>query len=160
MATSYNILYVDDEPHNLVAFSASFRRHYAIFTAGSGAEALRLMRTQTERNQPIHLVISDQRMPEMTGVELLEQLLPEFPDTIRMVLTAYSDLESTIHAINKGKVYQFINKPWNTDELRMTLDNALQHYRLKIENRALQEERTRLLLRAERQEKETLRSRF
>jgi sensor histidine kinase YesM len=160
MAHPFNILYVDDEQYNLIAFTASFRRHYNIFTAQSGQEAIQVMYTQAELNQPIHLIISDQRMPAMTGVELLEKLLPDFPDTIRMVLTAYSDLESTINAINKGKVYQFINKPWNAEELKVVMDKALEYYSLRMENRSLQEERMRLLIQAERQEKQNILSRF
>jgi sensor histidine kinase YesM len=160
MAHRFNILYVDDEQYNLVAFTASFRRHYNIFTALSGQEAIQVMHRQAALDQPIHLIISDQRMPVMTGVELLEKLLPDFPDTIRMVLTAYSDLESTINAINKGKVYQFINKPWNAEELKVVMDNALEYYTLRLENRSLQEERMRLLVQTERQEKQNILSRF
>lgn len=158
--TKYNLLYVDDEQQNLIAFSASFRRHYTIFTALSGKEAIEIMHAKQKEGKPIQLLICDQRMPEMTGVTLLEKLLPDFPDTIRMVMTAYSDIESTINAINKGKIYQFITKPWNADELKIIIDNALEYYQLKTENKALQEERVQLLLKAERQAKENLISRF
>ncbi|MDX2245178.1 MAG: histidine kinase [Bacteroidia bacterium] len=150
-----SILYVDDEPQNLVSFKASFRRFYEVFTAQSGEEAL-----QTLRQQAVSLIISDQRMPQMTGVELFEKILPEFPDPIRMVMTGYSDMEAIIQAINKGKVYYYITKPWKQPELKLVIDNALEAYRLKVENKGLQEEKNALLLKAERQEKENILSRF
>jgi CheY-like chemotaxis protein len=147
----FNILYVDDEPNNLVSFKASFRSYYNIYIASNGKEAIEIM-----KNENITLIICDQRMPEMTGVSLLEQLVPEFPDTIRMVLTAYSDVDSIINAINKGKIYQFITKPWNLDELKIIIDNALNTYQLRNENKDLIAERTKLQFLNERQQKENI----
>lgn len=155
MEKPYNLLYVDDEKQNLLTFKASFRRDYNIFTASSGKEAIDLL-----RQHKIDLILSDQRMPEMTGVELFEQILPEFPDPIRMVVTGYSDIQSVINAINKGKVYHYIPKPWNAEELKLILDNALESYRLRMENRALVAEKNALLLKAERQEKENILSQY
>ncbi|MEZ4774113.1 MAG: histidine kinase [Bacteroidia bacterium] len=149
------ILYVDDEYQNLVSFKASFRRYYEVMTAQSGEEAIQLL-----RQQPVSLIISDQRMPQMTGVELFEKILPEFPDPIRMVMTGYSDLEAIVQAINKGKVYYYIPKPWKQQELKLIIDNALDAFRLKTENKGLHEEKQNLLLQAERQEKENILSRF
>lgn len=129
---NFGILYVDDEAHNLASFKATFRKEYPIFTARSGMEAL-----DTLRKSHIHLVISDQRMPEMTGVQFLEQVNREYPDTIRMVLTGYSDMEAIVGAINSGGVFRFITKPWDENELRMTLENARQMYLLRAQNKRL-----------------------
>lgn len=145
----FNILYVDDEPRNLLTFESTFRREYTIFTAQSGEEGVEIM-----RKQDISIVISDQRMPGMTGVEFFEAILPEFPHTIRMVLTGYSDVGSIIDVINKGKVDYFILKPWNADELKAILDKSLTSLRLKAENESLTAERNKLLIEAERKEKE------
>lgn len=155
MEKNFNILYVDDEPQNLVAFKASFRRFYHIYTANSGLEGIEIL-----RNHPIDLVISDHRMPQMTGVEFFERILHEFPDPIRMVLTGYADIHAIIDAINKGKVYYYIAKPWKHDELKPIIDNALETYSLKKENKALLEEKSRLLIQTERQEKEYILSRY
>lgn len=85
----------------------------------------------------VHLVIADQRMPKMTGIEFLEKIIFEYPDCIRMVLTGFSDVEAIIQAINKGRVYRYITKPWNKDDLKITIDHALETYNLKQQNRKL-----------------------
>lgn len=126
---AFSILFVDDEEQNLVTFKATFRRDYTIYTANSALEGLEVMR---EHN--INLVITDQRMPEMTGVEFLETILPEYPDTIRILLTGYSDIDAVIDAINTGRVFRYITKPWDERELRMTIENARQFYGLQQEN--------------------------
>jgi len=128
----FKILYVDDEEHNLTSFKASFRREYQIFTAASGEEGLEIV-----RNQPIDLIITDQRMPKMTGIQFLERTLPEYPDMIRMILTGFSDVEAIIGAINSGRVFRYITKPWDENELRMTMENARQLSDLSKNNRAL-----------------------
>jgi len=125
----FTILYVDDEEHNLVSFKASFRRDYKILTAINAREGIRVL-----RENDVHLIITDQRMPEITGVEFLEKILPDYPETIRMILTGFSDIEAVIDAINKGQVYRYINKPWDEREMRMTIENARQLYGLKEEN--------------------------
>lgn len=145
----FNILYVDDEARNLQTFAASFRREYNIYTATSGEEGLKVM-----RQQAISLVISDQRMPGMTGVEFLARIVPDFPNTIRMVLTGYSDVGSIIDSINKGKVDYFLLKPWNPDELKAIIDKSLLSLRLKAENEALTRERNQLVLESARKERE------
>ncbi|MEL6676702.1 MAG: histidine kinase [Bacteroidota bacterium] len=150
------ILYVDDERHNLVSFKASFRQFYQIYTAQEGEEALSLL----EENPGISLIISDQRMPRMTGVEMFERVVDRFPDPIRMIMTGYSDIEAVIRAINHGRVYYYITKPWKREELKLVLDNALEAFRLKTENRDLTEERNSLLLEAEKQAKAQLQSQF
>lgn len=130
-----NILYIDDEVHNLTAFKANFRKHYNIFTAESAEEGKKIL---TENK--IHVIISDQRMPGMTGVEFLASILKEFPDPIRILLTGYTDVETVIEAINKGHVYKYITKPFVEAELKITIDNALEVYFLREQNKALMEQ--------------------
>ena len=155
MEKKYNILYVDDELDNLVAFRAVFRRHYTIYSAQSGEEAIEML-----RNQKIDLIISDQRMPKMTGVELIEQVRIEYPDMIRMILTGYSDVQAIVDAINKGKIYYYITKPWNVEELKVIMDNALETYSLRLKNRELEAVKHQLELKAAQQEKASLQSQF
>jgi len=131
----FNILYVDDEEQNLISFRATFRRDYKIYTANSAEEGLRLMQANH-----IHLIITDQRMPNMTGVQFLEQILPKYPDAIRMVLTGFSDVEAIIDAINNGRVFRYITKPWDETELRMTIENARHMYNLQQKNKTLIQE--------------------
>ena len=129
-----SILYVDDEESNLRIFKSSFRRHYTIFTAISGKEGLEVLSTND-----IQLVISDQKMPEMTGVEFLERVAESFPSTVRIILTAYSDTEDIMRAINKCGIFRYLVKPWNKDEMLLTIDKALETYYLRTENRQLVE---------------------
>ncbi len=131
----FPILYVDDEVHNLTSFVATFRQEYKIYTATNGNDALEIM-----RENEIKLVITDQRMPEMTGIQLLEKLSPEFPDSIRMILTGFSDIEVIIEAINSGRVFRYITKPWDENELRMTIENARQLFELQTRNKSLMAE--------------------
>jgi adenylate cyclase len=131
----FPILYVDDEEHNLTSFAATFRKDYRIYTATNGNDAMEIM-----RNNVVNLVITDQRMPEMTGIQLLEKLSPEFPDTVRMILTGFSDIEVIIEAINSGRVFRYITKPWDENELKMTIENARQLFNLQTRNKALMAE--------------------
>ena len=127
-----NILYVDDELNNLVSFKAVFRMKYNIFTAISGEEAISVLRTKE-----INIIITDQRMPQMTGVEFLETILGEFPDPIRILLTGYADMNAVIDAINKGKIFHYLSKPWNEEELDMTISKAYDVYKKKMEEKAM-----------------------
>jgi class 3 adenylate cyclase/ActR/RegA family two-component response regulator len=129
---SFNILYVDDEEQNLISFKAAFRRDYSIFTAMSADEAMNII-----RDEDIHLVITDQRMPGLTGVEFLEKIIPEYPDIVRIVLTGYSDIDAIINAINKGQVFRYISKPWDDTELKIAIENSRQIYKLQVKNRQL-----------------------
>jgi len=126
------ILFVDDEKHNLTAFKSAFRRNYDVFLANSAEEGLKIL-----RDNPIKVIITDQRMPGMTGIELLEKIIPTYPNAIRMILTGFSDVEAIINAINTGQVYRYITKPWNKNELKITIDNALEAYHLREENKTL-----------------------
>lgn len=127
-----SILYVDDEANNLVAFKANFRRDYNIFTTESVDEAFTFL-----RENKIQIVITDQRMPGKTGVEFLQDVIKEFPNPIRILLTGYSDIEVVIDSINKGQVFRYITKPFNELELKMTIDNAMEVYNLREENKNL-----------------------
>ncbi|HEV7230192.1 MAG TPA: hybrid sensor histidine kinase/response regulator [Bacteroidia bacterium] len=113
------ILYVDDDPRQLSAFKAAFRRNYEIFIAQSAAEG-----KEELKKQPIDIIITDQRMPDMTGVEFLESIVKEYPDLIKILMTGYTDLKEAASAINKGKIYCYLNKPWDEVELSMILKNA------------------------------------
>jgi two-component system, sensor histidine kinase and response regulator len=126
------VLYIDDEEKNLTSFRSVFRKEYKIYVAQSAQEGIELM-----EKHPIHLVITDQRMPNMTGVEFLERIVDKYPDVTRIILTGYSDVEAIIQAINKGRVYRYITKPWRKEELKETIDNALEYYYLKQENHIL-----------------------
>ncbi|HEX8528517.1 MAG TPA: hybrid sensor histidine kinase/response regulator [Cytophagales bacterium] len=130
----YHILYVDDEAENLLVFKSTFRLDYRIFTATSAAEALQLLEWET-----IHLVITDQKMPVMDGVTFLRAVARRFPDVIRLILTGYSDLETVVMAVNECGIYRYLTKPWQEEELKRTLENALETYRLRDENQQLLE---------------------
>jgi len=129
------ILYIDDEEDNLTVFYSTFRRDFQVHLATSGLEGLEIL-----SKHKIHLVIADQRMPRMTGTEFLERIIPEYPECIRMILTGYSDVEAIIQAINKGRVYSYVTKPWVKDDLKITMDHALETYNLKRQNRRLFED--------------------
>ncbi len=128
------VLYVDDEQTNLFSFKASFRRDFNVITATSGQEALKIM----EENK-VHVAVSDQRMPGMTGIEFFQELKKTQPDPIRVLLTGYADINAVIDAINKGEVYRYVTKPWNSDELRNLINSAFELFRLREENRVLTE---------------------
>ena len=126
------ILYVDDEPSNLRLFERYFERDYRIFTAGSAEDARDIL-----RREEIHLVITDQRMPGMTGVELLEAIKDDHPDIARMIVTAYSDVRVVIQAINAGRLDHYVTRPWDPDEVRIAIDRAVEGYDLRRRNRQL-----------------------
>lgn len=126
------ILYIDDEIDNLTSFKAVFRRIYKIDTVASAEEAIELLNEKSYK-----LIISDQRMPSMTGVELFEKIKEQHPDSIRMILTGYADMQSVIDAINKGNIYHYITKPWNKEEIKVIIDRAIETYDLKEKNQEL-----------------------
>lgn len=130
-----NVLYIDDEVHNLNSFKAGFRRLFNVFTAESATEGRKVLETEE-----IHVIITDQRMPVMTGIEFLESIIPEFPDPIRILLTGYADINAVIDAINKGQVYRYIQKPWMDEDLRINIERAYEIYSLRKENRELTEQ--------------------
>lgn len=139
----WNLLCVDDEPNILSALRRLLRPHgYQVTIAGSGAEALAIM-----EEQAFDLVISDMRMPEMDGARFLEQVKRRWPDTVRLLLTGYADVTSTVDAINKGEIYRYISKPWDDNELLLIVRQAL-------ERKALEREKIRLELLTARQNEE------
>lgn len=132
-----NILYVDDEANNLVSFKAAFRMKYNVYTAISGEEAIKVLNTN-----PVNIIITDQRMPQMTGVEFLETILGDHPDPMRILLTGYADMNAVVDAVNKGKIFHYLTKPWNEEELDMTIKRAYDVYKQKMEERDTSEKLT------------------
>lgn len=131
----HSLLIVDDEREILRTLTLTFAEDYEVFTASTGVEALSIL-----EKQEIALIIADQRMPGMTGVELLERSIHAAPDAIRMILTGYTDTASLIDAINNGRIYRYVTKPWDRQELRVTIRRALDSYDLARENRRLLDE--------------------
>lgn len=122
------ILYVDDENRNLTAFKASFRRSYDIFTASSAAEGAELL-----KEHPVHIIIADQRMPQITGVEFFQSIRKTYPNAVRILLTGYTDVNIIVDAINKGEIFRFINKPWNEFEMHNAIKNAYELYTVRTQ---------------------------
>lgn len=119
----YKILIVDDEPANLRALERLFRNEHEVLIATSAAEALAAL-----ESHDVALMISDQRMPEMSGLELVRRTVPLRPHMVRILLTGYTDVTSLIEAINCGQIYKYVTKPWDNDELVITVARALAHY--------------------------------
>lgn len=156
MTDKPTILYVDDEPKNLTAFRASFRRDFRILTAPSGEEALRLL----QEEPAMAVLITDQRMPGMTGVELLAQARALSPDTKRIILTGYSDMQAIVQAINDGQAYYYLTKPWVLHDVKLVLERAVESWELGRSNRSLEAEKAALQLKNEQQAKQQILSRF
>ncbi len=135
----YKILYVDDETANLRLIERLLRGTYEVITAASGAEALELLAMHD-----ISLIISDQRMPGMTGIEFLKKASELRPQTVRIMLTGYTDAEALVEAINSGVVYKYVTKPWDNEILRQTAKRALQHHETLKAQRQLQLQNERL----------------
>ncbi len=131
--SNHTLLFVDDEEGILKSLRRLFLdEDYDIETASSGKEALERVRTKE-----ISLVISDDRMPGIRGVEFLKRVKSEFPRTVRILLTGHADLEAAIGAVNEGNVYRFFTKPWEDEDLRLTVKNGLRQYEIERENRRL-----------------------
>lgn len=120
------MLVVDDEPDNLDLLYRTFRRDFKVLRAESGTEALDVLDKEGE----VAVIISDQRMPEMKGTEFLSKTVPDFPDTVRMILTGFTDVEDLVEAINAGQVYRYITKPWEEEDLQPVVDQASETYNL------------------------------
>ena len=118
------ILVVDDEPDNLDLLYRTFRRDFQVLKADSGFMALQLLAQEGE----VAVIISDQRMPKMKGTEFLSRTLPQFPDTVRIILTGFTDIEDLVEAINAGQVYKYITKPWDAGELKAVVQKAAESY--------------------------------
>ncbi|MDB9315490.1 response regulator [Spirulina sp. CS-785/01] len=136
------MLVVDDEPDNLDLLYRTFRRDFKVFKADSGMSALDVLSQEGE----VAVIISDQRMPEMKGTEFLSKTVSNFPDTVRIILTGFTDVEDLVDAINSGQVYKYITKPWDPNELKDVVDHAAETYDLL-------KQRTEELIRANEQAK-------
>jgi CheY-like chemotaxis protein len=118
------MLVVDDEPDNLDLLYRTFRREFQVLRAESGAAALEILSTEGE----VAVIISDQRMAEMKGTEFLSRTVPQFPHTMRIILTGFTDVEDLVDAINAGQVYKYITKPWDPHELKVVVQRAAETY--------------------------------
>jgi response regulator RpfG family c-di-GMP phosphodiesterase len=143
---NYKILVVDDEPANLRLLERLFRREYQVFCAASGDEALELLKLHD-----FALIVSDQRMPRMTGIEFLKRAAAMRPHTVRIILTGYTDVNALVEVINSGVVYKYVTKPWVNEDLQQTVVRAIEHYEtiksryeLTLQNRRLTEQVDRM----------------
>ena len=128
----YELLLIDDEPANLQKLHRTFVDHYKVHLAQTGEEALQILKAH-----PIDAVITDQKMPNMTGIEFLDAASKEHPDLVRIILTGYAEIDDLIAAINTSKVDKYITKPWAPDDLRMAVREALEKRELQRENERL-----------------------
>jgi two-component system NtrC family sensor kinase len=138
---SVKVLFVDDDEGNLLVSEAVCGDDFEILTARTGAVALELM-----RSNEVGVIVCDQRMPEMSGVDLLEKVQAEFPDSVRLLVTAYADIGAAIDAINRGRVRRYLKKPWEPEELKAEVADALERYQTRrrlreLERRLIQTER-------------------
>ena len=129
-----NVLYIDDESNNVTSFRAAFRRVFNIFTAESAEEGRKVLETET-----IHVILSDQRMPKMTGIEFFKSILETHPDPIRILITGYTDINAVIDAINVGQVYKYLATPWIEEEVRNTVLKSYEVFDLRRKNEELTE---------------------
>jgi len=129
----YSVLIVDDEPNVLNALQRLFAGEgYRLFMVEIAEEGLKVL-----EREHIDLIISDQKMPGMNGIEFLEKTVELYPDIIRIIITGHAELDDTIRAVNSGCIYKFIIKPWNNEDLKLTVRRALEQYHLLIKNRDL-----------------------
>jgi len=118
------VLYLDDEPNNLICFMASFRFDYTIFIAPNAEKAIEFLQAHPD----VSVVLADQRMPGKTGVDFFEEIRELYPSPVRMLITAFSDIEAVIDAVNKGSIFRYIKKPWSDDEIKSAIDEAHKYY--------------------------------
>ena len=130
--TQPRVLYVDDLQTNLILFQATFEKDYHIILAESAAKALEIM-----EEEEIQVLVTDQRMPDMTGTELLEIVSRDYPDVRRFLLTAFTDFETVVEAVNKGHIHGYINKPLQAEEVRLSINNSLEMYYLRRRNQEI-----------------------
>ncbi|HQQ93713.1 MAG TPA: response regulator [Bacteroidia bacterium] len=135
------VLYVDDEIQNLEAFVAAFRRSYNVLTARSAAEARQVLAVNE-----VAILICDQRMPGETGTQLLSEAVKLYSGQVRILLTAYTDMEALVNAVNQGYIFKYHNKPWNEMELEQSLKSASELY-LKLKELEDSEKRTLEIIR-------------
>lgn len=124
MSGKIKVLYIDDEVNNLHSFRAAFRHDYQVYTANSSEEAT----VQLNANPEIAVIISDQRMPNMTGVEFFEEIRASHPAPVRMLITGYTDVEAVIDAINRGQIFRYIKKPWSEIDIKSAIEEGYSYY--------------------------------
>ncbi len=127
-----NVLYIDDEPNNIISFKAAFRRVFNIFSAESADEGRKVLEQEN-----IQVILSDQRMPKTTGIEFFQSILETHPEPIRILITGYTDINAVIDAINLGQVYKYLTKPWIEEEVKTSIKNSFEVYDLRMKNREL-----------------------
>lgn len=132
VAPRHTVLLVDDEPDNLNVLTSIMSPHYHILKAGDGQEALDLVR-KLERPEDIAMVVSDQRMPRMTGVQLCEQLCEILPKTVRVIVTGYIDVDAIIDSVNRARIYKFIIKPFDRHDFELTIQRAIESHDMQAE---------------------------
>ena len=124
-----NVLYIDDEEHNLVSFKATFRRIFNVYTADSAETGKNLL-----EEEDIQVILSDQRMPKMTGIEFFESIKDTHPNPIRILITGYTDVNAVIGAINRGQVYKYLTKPWVEEDVKNFVEKAYEVFKLRKDN--------------------------
>lgn len=127
-----NLLIIDDELEITKALTRQFRRKYNVFSTTDATDGLMIMEKEN-----IHVVLSDQRMPGMTGIEFFNKIKDKYPDALKLILTGYTDIEAVIGAINEGQVFRYVKKPWNPDELDSIISEAFEKFELITNNRKL-----------------------
>lgn len=125
-----SVLYLDDELHNLESFKAAYRKDYTIFITDSPEEAEEIL-----KKEEIQIVIADQRMPQITGVEFFDKIRNHHSEPVRILITGYTDIKAAIDSINRGEVFRFIDKPWDHDYVKNAIENAYDIYRTRKELR-------------------------
>lgn len=143
--TAHTVLFVDDESQILTSLRRLLRKEpYDVLTATSGAEGLEIL-----AENPVHMIVSDQRMPQMPGHEFLQKSRDIAPDAIRIMLSGYAEPEAILSSINQGEVYRFVAKPWQDEDLKTTIRQGLEHYDIVMENRHLTEQSARHVVQLE-----------
>ncbi|SNT30429.1 Response regulator receiver domain-containing protein [Ekhidna lutea] len=125
----FSLLYVDDEATNLRVFKANFRKFFNVYTSTNPIEAIDIL-----NQEEIQVIVTDQRMPEMTGTQFLEKILPDHPDVIKIILTGFTDIEAIKDGINRCGIFKYITKPWNFDEMKGVLERAIETYQQAAES--------------------------
>ena len=126
------VLYVDDEQDALDNFKGLYRKLFKVFVTTSVEEARQIVATED-----LHVILTDQRMPDITGVEFLKSIINQYPEPIRILVTGYSDIQAVIEAINEGQIYKYISKPYPMEAMKQAIENAVEVYFLRKEKEEL-----------------------
>ena len=132
MSDKIRVLYVDDEINNLIGFKGNFRQHYEVFTASSAKEGMEVL-----EKEEVHVVVADQRMPKVSGVEFLKSIIEKYPEPVRVLLSGYTDMEAVVEAVNKAHIYRHIGKPVKEEEIAEAIDESYRHYSSNREQKEL-----------------------